>query len=158
MRIPRRAWNEIGRMETPMNRLLLFILSLLLLAACGGTDPAPAVSEDAGPIDIASLPDTINVQTAAALQDRDDVVLIDVREQWEYDAGHIPGITLIPMSEIEARISEIPTDKTVVFACQSGVRSSQVFNWLSSNGYENVYNMAGGFAAWEAAGLDVATP
>ena len=132
-----------------------FLLSLiLLLAACGGaTSDAPSAEIDQ--IDIASLPDTIDVETAEQLQGRDDIVLIDVREQDEYDAGHIPGITLIPMSEFQSRVDEIPTDKTVILTCRSGNRSGQVFGFLKENGYDNIHNMDGGIVAWERAGFEV---
>jgi rhodanese-related sulfurtransferase len=56
--------------------------------------------------------------------------LIDVREPSEYDAGHIPGITLIPMGEIPNRLADIPKDKTVIVSCQSGRRSSQIASFL----------------------------
>ena len=140
-----------------MNKVkaLIFMLGLLVLAACGGNDVAVVEPDTAGAIDIASLPLNIDVQTAASLMDRDDVVLIDVREQSEYDEGHIPGITLIPMSEIQQRVSEIPTDKTVILTCRSGNRSSQVFDWLKEGGYDNILNMQGGILAWEKAGLAV---
>lgn len=133
---------------------LLIILSILtvFIVACGGqaASEAPAAA-----IDVATLPDAIDVATADALRGRDDVVLIDVREQWEYDEGHIPGVELIPMNEISARMSEIPTDKTVVLTCRSGNRSGQVFDFLTQNGFDNVHNMEGGIVAWQAAGLPV---
>jgi rhodanese-related sulfurtransferase len=129
----------------------LMAIALIGLIGCGGE--TASVAPDT--IDLATLPATIDVQTAAALQDRDDVVLIDVREQWEYDEWHIPNITLIPMSELAARVSEIPTDKTVVVTCNSGNRSGQVTDFLRDNGYESVHNMAGGIQAWNQAGLPV---
>ncbi len=135
-----------------MIKKLTLLLLLFLLAACGG-ESAPAVTTEE--IDLATLPDTIDVQMTAALQERDDVVLIDVREQWEYDEGHIPGITLIPLSEFESRVAEVPTDKTVVLTCRSGNRSGQVYDYLNQLGYDNVHNMQGGILAWEAAGLSV---
>lgn len=134
--------------------ILITLLSLLGLAACGGAAPAAAPAE-AQSIDLASLPGVIDVQTAAALQERDDVLLIDVREQWEYDEGHIPGITHIPMNEIPNRLSEIPTDKTVVLTCRSGNRSGQVTDYLQQQGFDNVHNMSGGIVAWQGAGLPV---
>ena len=73
----------------------------------------------------------------------------------EYDAGHIPDITLIPMSELQERVSEIPTDVEVILTCRSGNRSGQVHAYLSELGYDNVHNMEGGILAWEAAGYDV---
>lgn len=135
-----------------MKKITLFLTLLLLLVACGG-ESEPTLADS--PIDLATLPDTIDVQTAAALQERDDVVLIDVREQSEYDEGHIPGITLIPMSEFESRVAEVPTDKTVVLTCRSGNRSGQIYNYLDQLGYDNIHNMQGGILAWEAAGLEV---
>ncbi len=135
-----------------MIKKLTLLLLLFLLAACGGESAPAATTEE---IDLATLPDTIDVQTAAALQERDDVVLIDVREQWEYDEGHIPGITLIPLSEFESRVAEIPKDKEVVLTCRSGNRSGQVYDYLDQLGYDNIHNMEGGILAWEAAGLEV---
>lgn len=126
------------------------ILMLTLLVGCGGSaTEAPDV------VDLATLPETVDVQTAAALRDRSDVVLIDVREQWEYDEWHIPDITLIPMSELQARVGEIPADKTVIVTCNSGNRSGQVTDFLRQNGYDNVHNMAGGIQAWSQAGLPI---
>lgn len=139
--------------------LILFLLTLLGTAvACGGqtaatTDPAPAAVVDAG--ETLDLADTVDVQTVASVKDRADVVLLDVREPFEYDEGHIPGVTLIPMNEVADRLAEIPTDKEVIVTCRSGNRSSQITDFLRQQGYDNVHNMDGGILAWEAAGYDV---
>ncbi|MCA9987241.1 MAG: rhodanese-like domain-containing protein [Anaerolineales bacterium] len=134
-----------------IKRLFLLLSLIVILAACGGTETAaPAALSDPG-----SLPLNISAETAAQYQNRDDVLLIDVREQYEYDESHIPGITLIPMSELEGRLSEIPTDKEVIVTCRSGNRSSQVTSYLQGLGYDNVHNMEGGILAWQAAGLPV---
>ena len=101
------------------------------------------------------LADTIDVATVASVKDRDDVVVLDVREQWEYDEGHIPGVTLIPMGEVANRLSEIPTDKSVIVTCRSGNRSGQITDFLRQQGFDNVHNMDGGILAWEAAGYEV---
>ncbi len=130
----------------------LFALMLgLLLTACA----APAVVEVDPNLDLATLPDTIDVHTAAALQDRNDVLLIDVRENWEYEEGHIPNITHIPIGEVSARIAEIPTDVTVILTCRSGARSGQVYEFLTSQGFANVHNMDGGIVAWGNAGYAI---
>ena len=130
---------------------IILLALMLTIAACGG-DLASSPAEE---VNVSTLADTIDVQTAATLQGRDDVILIDVREQDEYDAGHIPDITLIPMSEIQSRVDEIPTDVEVILTCRSGNRSGQVHAYLEELGYDNVHNMAGGILAWEAAGLEV---
>ena len=84
--------------------------------------------------------------------DRDDVVLIDVREQSEYDEVHIPDITLIPLGTIPDSLDQIPTDKTVIVTCRSGNRSGQATEFLRQQGFDNVHNMEGGIVAWQAAG------
>ena len=136
---------------------LLFVLMVLglLLAACGATESAAPVAEipaDTAPIQLA---DSVDVHTVANVKDRDDVFLLDVREQWEYDEGHIPGVTLLPMGEVPARLSEIPTDKEVIVTCRSGNRSGQITDYLRQNGFDNVHNMSGGIVAWEDAGYEV---
>ncbi len=140
-------------------KLTFLGLLLLLLAACGGQAdvavmPAAADAAVNAPADLA-LPGTVDVQTVAAVKDRADVVVLDVREQWEYDEQHIPGVTLIPMAEVPNRLAEIPTDKTVIVTCRSGNRSGQVTDYLRQAGYTNVHNMAGGILAWEQAGYTV---
>ncbi len=147
---------ERGLMKTKSFGLLILVL---LLAACGGTDtaaPAEAPEVEAG-INAAPLElgDAVDVQTVAKLKDRDDVYLLDVREQWEYDEGHIPGVTLLPMGEVQGRLDEIPTDKEVIVTCRSGNRSGQVTDYLRQNGFDNVHNMQGGIVAWEQAGYEV---
>ncbi|MCE7984862.1 MAG: rhodanese-like domain-containing protein [Caldilinea sp. CFX5] len=138
-----------------MQRFLstLFLFLLLTLTACGSQPAATATS--GAEIDLATLPVLVDPQTANLLRERDDVLLIDVREQAEYDAGHIPGITLIPMGEIPSRLADIPKDKTVIVSCQSGRRSSQIASFLQEQGFTNIHDLDGGFSAWQRAGLPV---
>jgi phage shock protein E len=138
-----------------MQRILFLILTalLLILAACGG--PKAATTPVKAEIDLATLPENIDAQTANQLRGRDDVLLIDVREQWEYDEVRIPDVTLIPMNEIPSRLREIPQDKTVIISCRSGNRSNQVVKFLQGEGFTNIHNLQGGILAWEGAGLAV---
>ena len=152
-----------------IRKLLALTLAVLILAGCAApsaqeAENAPqaaateAATEAAAPepaLDLAGLPRDLDVQTTATLAEREDVVILDVREQDEWDAGHIPGALFIPMSEIQARLSEVPTDKTVIVQCRSGNRSSQVTDYLQQQGFTNIRNMAGGLNAWQAAGLPV---
>ncbi|MBP7998391.1 MAG: rhodanese-like domain-containing protein [Chloroflexi bacterium] len=124
---------------------------LIILTACGGA-AADTTTTD---IDINNLPDTVSADTVATIKDEPGVLVFDVREQSEYDEGHIPGVILIPMGEVPNRLSEIPTDQTVILTCRSGNRSGQVTEFLREQGYDNVHNMEGGIIAWSEAGLPV---
>ena len=149
-----------------------FVLIMLLLAFSTMACAAPtttmsvesAIQEESTAADTAKQTDelpaltlgpNVDVQTVAAIMDRDDVLLLDVREQWEYDAGHIPNITLIPMGTVPDRLADIPRDKELIITCRSGNRSGRITNFLREQGYTNVHNMQGGMLAWEAAGFPV---
>jgi rhodanese-related sulfurtransferase len=73
--------------------------------------------------------------------------LLDVREPWEYVAGHVPGAHLIPLGELEQRIAEVPRDREVLAICHSGQRSLAAAGYLQQLGY-TVSNVDGGTAAW----------
>jgi rhodanese-related sulfurtransferase len=80
-----------------------------------------------------------------------DAHLLDVREQEEWDAGHVDGSQHIPIGELLGRLAEIPTDREVVVVCRVGSRSAQVTAYLGQQGYDMV-NLTGGLEAWVAAG------
>ena len=102
-----------------------------------------------------SSEDTPQVSAAEAAELlSSDAVLLDVREQHEWDAGHAPQARHLAMSELAGRISEIPTDVPVVCVCHGGGRSGAVSEALHRGGY-NALNLRGGMVAWEAAGLPV---
>lgn len=137
----------------------IFVLSLLsllifVLAACGGASATPEVSS-APEIDLSTLPVDLQPSDVNSLRENPGVVVIDVREQYEYDEGHIPGVTLIPLGSIPNRLNEIPTDKQIVFVCRSGNRSNQATQFLQQQGFDNVHNMLGGMNAWQKAGYKV---
>ncbi|MEW5914847.1 MAG: molybdopterin-synthase adenylyltransferase MoeB [Gemmatimonadota bacterium] len=76
------------------------------------------------------------------------LALLDVRERWEWDVGHIAGATLVPMSQLErAALSLDPGAETVVY-CHHGVRSRAAAQWLHSLGFRRIYDLEGGIDAW----------
>jgi rhodanese-related sulfurtransferase len=85
---------------------------------------------------------------------RDGAILLDVREQDEWDAGHAPQALHLAMSELNARAEELPPDVQLVCVCHAGGRSSRVAEALNRAGW-HALNMAGGMRAWQAAGLPV---
>ena len=82
------------------------------------------------------------------------VILVDVREQDEWDAGHAPGATFLPLSALQERVSELPRDSRLLIVCHSGGRSLRAVNFLRSEGLDAV-NVEGGMSAWSAAGGSV---
>lgn len=78
--------------------------------------------------------------------------LIDVREDEEWVAGHAPTAVHLPMSQLPARIGEIPESGDVVVVCRSGSRSAQVVAYLLHNGWSNVRNLADGMVGWAMSG------
>ena len=90
--------------------------------------------------------------TVTELSALTEPVVIDVREPWEYEAAHVPGVIHIPMGEVVGRISEIPADVPVHVICALGGRSAQVAEYLDAHGHDAV-NIAGGTTAWQQAGL-----
>lgn len=80
-----------------------------------------------------------------------DAVILDVREDDEWNAAHIEGVTHIPLAEIPQRLDEVPDADPVYVFCRGGGRSSRVTEWLNNNGYSAV-NVDGGMKSWEAAG------
>lgn len=78
----------------------------------------------------------------------ESIYLLDVRTPGEFDAGHIPGAVLIPVQELESRLSEVPQDTTVIVYCLTASRSAEAAGVLAGAGYSDVFNMAQGIQAW----------
>jgi rhodanese-related sulfurtransferase/glyoxylase-like metal-dependent hydrolase (beta-lactamase superfamily II) len=105
-----------------------------------------------------SVPETAVQVTPLAAEDliHTGAVLIDVREEDEWSAGHAPGALLIPMSQVEARVGEIRAEHPAVIVCRTGGRSNTITHLLTGHGI-NAVNLAGGMRAWQQAGLPVVT-
>ena len=86
-----------------------------------------------------------------------DAYLLDVREQDEWAAGHAPTAVHLPLSELIARLDEVPADREVHVICKVGGRSAQAVQFLNAQGRDTV-NVAGGMLAWAAAGLPMQAP
>jgi rhodanese-related sulfurtransferase len=82
-------------------------------------------------------------------------LLVDVREQLEYDEVRAPGVFLMPLSVFTQRFRELPQDRELLMICHSGYRSAQAANFLLRHGYPNASNVVGGMEEWEVAGLPV---
>jgi rhodanese-related sulfurtransferase len=97
---------------------------------------------------------TVDVQEASRRQAA-GALLIDVREPAEWQQGHAPGATLIPLGSLSGRLADFPRDRDVLLICRSGNRSGSAQRQLLQLGYQRVFNVAGGMNAWSNAGLPV---
>ncbi|HSO94312.1 MAG TPA: rhodanese-like domain-containing protein [Candidatus Dormibacteraeota bacterium] len=89
------------------------------------------------------------------LQGRQQSLLLDVREPWEYAQGHVPGAQLVPLNELEERVCELPRDRPVYSICHSGQRSLAAAAFLLSEGFSEVSNVEGGTSAWIHRGFPI---
>lgn len=111
-----------------MKQILPILLSLLLLTGCGGNS--------------ADGHQQITQEEAKEMMDTQEVIILDVREQDEYDSGHIPGAVLLPVGSIDEDTAAevIPEkDSTVLVYCRSGNRSNTAASALAELGYTNIY-------------------
>jgi len=124
---------------------LIFISLLLLLGssiACAAelTPPLPGA------------PNYINIDVEKAHEliegNPEEIILLDVRTEGEYNAEYIPGAINIPLSDLENRIDELDSSKAIIVYCQSGGRSRTASKTLAQRGFI-VYNMEGGINAWK---------
>jgi sulfur-carrier protein adenylyltransferase/sulfurtransferase len=104
---------------------------------------------------MAAVPGIDVTQLRERLQAEPAPFLLDVREPWEYQEGHVPGAQLIPLGELEQRVSEVPRDRPVLAICHSGQRSLAAAGYLQQLGYPSVSNVDGGTAAWIERGFPV---
>lgn len=90
----------------------------------------------------------------------DGAVMLDVREDGEYQSGHILESLHIPLGKLNERLAELENfrQKPIIVSCRSGHRSASACAKLRKNGFENVYNLKGGVMAWQNAGLPLQKP
>lgn len=96
---------------------------------------------------------------ATLLINREDALVLDVRETGEWSTGHIPGARHITLAQLEKRMSEIERfkDRPVIICCASGNRSSSACGQLKKSGFQKVFSLAGGISGWLEASLPLTT-
>ncbi len=107
--------------------------------------------EEKGPTGMEPDEREISVTELKAIVDRgDSIVLVDVREKYEWDIGNLgpQGATLIPLRDLPNRLEEIDPEADVIIYCRTGARSDRAAQFLRDQGYERVRNLDGGIRAW----------
>ena len=89
------------------------------------------------------------------LINREDALVVDVREPDEYVSGHVPDSRNIPLSRLDERMGELEKFKEapVILVCQTGARSGDACGKLTKKGFTKLHNLEGGIAAWRTAGM-----
>ena len=127
------------------NHPILFLAFFTTLGLLIGTEISRRLSgmRSVGPLE------------ATQLSNRQDAVFLDIRDEGEYRAGHIPEAVHIPLKQLPQRVAELEKLKSrpVIAYCRSGSRSGGAGSILKKNGFETVYNLGGGIKAWPPATL-----
>jgi rhodanese-related sulfurtransferase len=126
------------------------IFLVLIAAISGGMLLWPLLRKGAGG-------PWVNTLQATQLMNREDAVVVDVRPAAEFAKGHILGARSIPLAELEKRAGDLDKYKAkpVIVYCDAGNRAGGGVALLRRNGFGNVVNLTGGYAAWQQAGLPV---
>lgn len=124
----------------------MLVLTALFLLACSSM----AYAELTPPLPGAPSYINIDIEKAHEMleENHEQIILLDVRTEEEYNAGYIPGAVNIPLPDLENRFAELDKSKTLIVHCQSGDRSKTASDTLAQHGFI-VYNMPGGINAWK---------
>lgn len=120
--------------------VVLAIVAYVMVSLIGGQSPQAVTLQNVSVQDLASA---------------EDAFLLDVREPWEFEQGHAPGATLIPLGQLAGRVDELPDDTPIFVMCRSGQRSLTASDILIAAGKQDVRNVRGGILAWQQAQLPV---
>ncbi len=104
---------------------------------------------------VAEVPQITVHDLATMREEQPELLVVDVREPFEWDEGHIEGAVHLPMGEAVRRLQELPADRPKAVLCAGGLRSSTVISALSRQGLTGWYNVSGGMTAWVKGGYGV---
>jgi rhodanese-related sulfurtransferase len=102
--------------------------------------------------------DVIVDEAEQLISENTDLIILDVRTQPEFDAGHIPSAILIHVGELADRLGELDETKPILVYCERGVRSAEASEILVDSGFCQVVNLEGGIVAWQEAGAEINYP
>ncbi|MEO6052488.1 MAG: ThiF family adenylyltransferase, partial [Chthoniobacterales bacterium] len=115
--------------------------------------PQAQAAEDAE----APVPSISVEQLKELIDSKKPMVLLDVRETYEYDIARIPGAKLIPLGELPSRMSELDSADDIYLQCKSGIRSAKALRQLEKAGFSKLWNVDGGITAWSER-IDTSVP
>ena len=118
--------------------------------------PEPTLPEPPPPPPLPPEPEPLHVNEVSCqelntwLEGNEPISLIDLRQTWEYESGHIAGAINIPMMNLPAKLAELPKDQKIVIQCYHGYTSLDASGFLLENGWadEHVFSLMGGMSQW----------
>lgn len=136
-----------------MNKLIVLILSLMVASVQAEDTSNPPATPSVTAIN--KQTGNLSPKESAALFNDKKAVIIDVRENGEWQEQHIQGALHIPLAQLNDRLAELAPYKNtpIITQCQRGGRSKQAQAVLKAAGFNDVYNLEGGLVAWDDAGL-----
>jgi rhodanese-related sulfurtransferase len=140
-----------------MNKLIACILGLIAISAQAKSsdNQVLAFNHQQNSSVLANNTESVSPHDAASMLAKKQAIIVDVREEDEWNQQHIPGALHIPLGQLNSRLAELEQHKEtpIITQCQSGRRSQQALTVLKSLGFSKVYNLEGGIMAWNKAGL-----
>ncbi len=124
--------------------------------ACGTAARAPERRQDitvtSEPLAFSpQIPQLSATELAARLAGSAPPLVLDVREQWEYDIAHLEGSRLVPLSDLQRTVSTLDKSAEYVMLCHHGMRSEMAAQWMAAQGFSRIANLVGGIDAWSQA-------
>ncbi|MBI3455439.1 MAG: MBL fold metallo-hydrolase [Candidatus Rokubacteria bacterium] len=144
----------LAETEADMGRALAALTRIGLDDVAGYVVGSAAVRASGLPV--AELPNVTAPDLSRRLAADRDLVVLDVREPFEWEEGHIPEARHIPMRQVTGRLADLPRDRAIALVCRGGPRSSTVGSLLLAHGFTRLLNVWGGMTGWMEAGLPVA--
>lgn len=92
------------------------------------------------------------------LEHKESLILVDCREQNEWDQAHIKGAKLMPLSEFPEHAKKLDQNSQIIIQCRSGQRSMKACMYLEEQGFKNLTNLEGGILGWAQSGYAVVEP
>ena len=135
------------RLEQREQRLIYLAVVLVVVASVLF---APSLLPRIDDIDVTVL------EARSLIDDKPDLVILDVRTTSEYEDGHIKGAVNIPVQELSARLDELSNEDELLVYCRTGNRSAQAVDILQDVGFTKIYHMDAGITGWIEAGYPVA--
>ena len=135
-------------------RLIAMVLLVLFLiagaTACREATAAPPSGQATTPTFTQTFHDITISEAQAIIKEEENLVILDVRTEGEFNSSHIPDAIVIPVSELENRLAEVSTSNNakILVYDSTGLRSTTACRLLTENGFTDVYNLLGGMQQW----------